>query len=408
MNAEMIKMRRDLDLFPVQSGDRMLIMIKDKLGLVEEGRAISPELYKVMAMLDGTRSLREVQVELMRHQGGRLVSMDEVEGLVKQLDNSFLLDSPRYRDAKQEIVDRFTAQRVRGCSLAGLSYPAKEEDLTRRLEEILTSQKAPEIPQGKITALVAPHIDLEAGKRVYASAYHAIKNGSKVKRVIVLGVGHALTERMFSLTTKAFETPLGRIETDEETVRELMKTGGDKLSRDDFAHRDEHSIEFQVIFLQHILKGSPFAIVPVLCGSLLGSLPDYSREAYRSEGGPFLQVLADAARDDETIMIAGVDFSHVGQKFGHDMPASVIVNESERHDRELLRFLCEGNADGFWEESKRVEDKFNVCGFSALACLLEVIPPSKGELLAYETYREEPTKSAVSFAAVIFTSSGAE
>jgi len=405
MDAEKIKMRKDLDLFPVQSADRTLIMIKDKLGLIEQDRAISPELYKVMVILDGAHSLRDVQIELMRHQGGRLVSMEEVEELVKQLDNSFLLDSPRYRDAKREIVDRFTAQRIRSCSLAGLSYPASEEDLRRRLEEILNTQALPETPQGKISALVAPHIDLEAGKRVYSSAYQAIRDCGTVKRVIVLGVGHSLTERMFSLTTKTFETPLGRVEADEGTVRELMKAGGDILSADDFVHRDEHSIEFQVIFLQHIFRGSSFVLVPVLCGSLLGSLPAYTREAYRSEGGRFLQVLADAAKDDETILVAGVDFSHVGQKFGHDMPASLIINESEKHDKALLHFLCDRDAHGFWEESIKVEDKFNVCGFSALACLLEVLPPSHGKLLAYETYREEPTKSAVSFAAVIFTES---
>ena len=405
MDAQEIKMRKDLDLFPVQSGDRTLIVIKDKLGLVEQDRAISTELYTLMVMLDGAHSLRDVQIELMRHQGGRLVSMEEVEELVKQLDTSFLLDSPRYRDAKQEIVDRFTAQKIRGCSLAGISYPAKEKDLRRRLEEILNIQAMPETPQGAITALVAPHIDLEAGQRVYSSAYQALRDGGTVKRVIVLGVGHSLTERMFSLTTKSFETPLGRVETDEETVRELMKAGSGILSTDDFVHRDEHSIEFQLIFLQHIFRGSSFTLVPVLCGSLLGSLPVYTREAYRSEGERFLKVLADAVKDEETILVAGVDFSHVGQKFGHDMPASLMINESEKHDRELLHFLCDGNAHGFWEESIEVEDKFNVCGFSALACLLEVLPPSHGKLLAYETYREEPTKSAVSFAAVVFTDS---
>ena len=136
----------------------------------------------------------------------------------------------------------------------------------------------------------------------------------------------------------------------------------------------------------------------------MGSLPAYSRKAYQSKAGDFLGILGEAAQDEKTIVVAGVDFSHVGPKFGHDVPASFITGESQKHDRQLLDFLCTGNADGLWEESEKVQDRYNVCGFSALACLLEIIPPSRGTLLAYETYREEPTKSAVSFAAAIFTS----
>jgi len=402
MNEENPRTRRDLDFFPAQTADRTLIMIKDRLGLVEEGRAIGPDLYKIMTLLDGTHSLRDIQIELMRQQGGQLVSMEEIESLVNQLDTSYLLDSPRYREAKTEIISRFTAQQVRYCSHAGLSYPEQEEELRRRLESILTIQSVPEFPRGKITGLVAPHIDLEAGKRVYSSAYQAIR-GIKVKRVILLGVGHSMTDVMFSLTAKTFETPLGRVEIDQTSVKELMKAGDDILSIDDFAHRDEHSIEFQLIFLQQIFRDRKFTIVPVLCGSLMGTLPAYSRKAYQSKAGDFLAILADAAKDDDTILVAGVDFSHVGPKFGHDMPASYIIGESQKHDRQLLDLLCTGNADGFWEESEKAQDRYNVCGFSALACLLEAIPPSQGTLLAYETYREEPTKSAVSFAAAIFT-----
>jgi hypothetical protein len=116
-----------------------------------------------------------------------------------------------------------------------------------------------------------------------------------------------------------------------------------------------------------------------------------------------LRILADAAGDEDTILIAGVDLSHVGPKFGHDMSASFVIDQSERHDRRLLDFLCTRDADGFWSESRRIEDKYNVCGFSALACLLETIPPSHGHLLSYETFREDATRSAVSFAAAIFT-----
>jgi AmmeMemoRadiSam system protein B len=403
MDTERPKIREDLDFFPVQSAGATVIMIRDGLGLIEEGKGISPELYKVMTMLDGTRSLRDVQLDLIRQQGGRLISIEEVEALLAKLDSSYLLDSQRYKEARKEIIANFSAQKIRYCSHAGISYPKEEEELRDRLETIVAAQQVPSFPDGKITALVAPHIDLEAGKRVYSNAYQAIK-GVTPERVIVLGVGHSMAKEMFSLTEKTFETPLGRVETDQKTVRELMKAGDTIVSRDDFAHRDEHSIEFQLIFLQHILRGSPFTIVPILCGSLIRCLPEYTREKYQSIGGDFLRILADTAAGEDTILIAGVDLSHVGPKFGHDMPASFIIDQSEKHDRQLLHFLCAGSADGLWSESARIEDKYNVCGFSALACLLETLPPSQGHLLGYEISREDPTRSAVSFAAAIFIS----
>jgi len=70
--------------------------------------------------------------------------------------------------------------------------------------------------------------------------------------------------------------------------------------------------------------------------------------------------------------------------------------------RRLLDSLCEMNADGFWTESQKVNDRYHVCGFSALACLLEILPLSRGRLLDYGVFQEEATQSAVSFAAVLF------
>jgi len=402
MDIETLKIREDLDFFPVQSDGRMIVMIQDRLGLVEKGKFISPELYKLMITLNGKRSMRDIQLDLIRQQGGSLVSIEEVQSLGEKLDSSYLLDSPRYRKARQEIISDFSAQRIRYCSHAGQSYPKQEEELHQRLEAILSSQDDTLLSHGNITALVAPHIDLEAGKRIYSTAYQAIK-GVRPERVIILGVGHSMTKEMLSLTTKTFETPLGSVETDKKTVGELMRAGKDILSEDDFAHRDEHSIEFQLIFLQHILQDVSFTIIPILCGSLIGYLPEYSRERYTSIGHDFLTTLADFMQDDATIVITGVDLSHVGPKFGHDMPASLIINESERHDKQLLHYLCMRDADGFWSESERIKDRYNVCGFSALACLLEILPPSHGHLLGYEVFKEDPTRSAVSFAAAVFT-----
>jgi predicted class III extradiol MEMO1 family dioxygenase len=131
-------------------------------------------------------------------------------------------------------------------------------------------------------------------------------------------------------------------------------------------------------------------------------MDDYTRERYRSMGGDFLRLLADVAGDGRTLVVAGVDLSHVGPKFGHDMPASSLLNQSEAHDRRLLDSLCELDADGFWEESRRINDRYNVCGFSALACLLEILPPTRGYLLDYGVFKEEVTSSSVSFAAALF------
>jgi predicted class III extradiol MEMO1 family dioxygenase len=86
------------------------------------------------------------------------------------------------------------------------------------------------------------------------------------------------------------------------------------------------------------------------------------------------------------------------------MPAEYMQGQSEIHDRNLLACLSKLDAEHFWEESRSVKDQFNVCGFSAMACLLEVVPQCSGTILNYQIWHEEATKSAVSYAAVVFSS----
>jgi len=398
------KVREDLEFIPVKSQGKTVIMIRDRLDLVKEGNAINPELYTLIAMLDGTRSIRDIQLDLMRQLGGSLIPIDQIERVVAELESSYLLDGHEYRERKAQIVNDFRAQPVRYPAHAGLSYSKDAEELRMQLDNILAAGQGQDVPEGTIAALVAPHIDLEAGKRVYAAAYGAVQRADP-ERIVILGVGHAMQNEMFSVTAKAFETPLGRVDTDREVVDKFVKEGGHIIASDDFPHRDEHSIEFQLIFLQHVLKNSQFTIVPVLCGSLMGSMEEYSRQSYQSMAGDFLQLLQNIAEDRRTIVVAGVDLSHVGPKFGHDMPASFLLGQSEPHDRRLLDSVCGMNADSFWATSQEVNDRYNVCGFSALACLLEILPSSKGHLLDYATFKEEATQSAVSFAAVLFVGS---
>lgn len=398
------RIRRDLEFFPIRQGNSQFVLVRDQLGLVEEGKAVPWPLYEFMTLLDGTNTFRDIQMALIRQKGGVLVGSDEVEALLAHLDESFLLDTKKYEHARENIVARFAAKTARPCSHSGRSYPDKPADLKSRLDEILKAQPPAPKPEARVVALVAPHIDLSVGSRVYASGYQWLKYTSP-SRVVVLGVGHQMMGDLFCLTEKDFETPLGVVKNDRNMVKELWDAGRAIISENDFGHRAEHSVEFQVIFLQHLLPKDSFTIIPILCGPLIPSLSGYSRSAYLETAGPFLQALSGILShgDHETLVVAGVDLSHIGPKFGHNMPATHLQSQSEMHDQNLLKAFSNMQTDVFWEESVRVKDQFNVCGFSAMACLMEILPPSRGQILGYEVWHEQPTRSAVSFAAVVFT-----
>jgi len=394
-------LRRDLEFYPVQLQGKQLILVRDHLGLVPDGRALEIALYQLMVLLDGTTTVRDLQMALMRQRGGTLVSSDEIESVIASLDDSFLLESKKLEEARNRVREEFVSQRIRPSSHSGRAFPADPAELERRLDEILSLQAVPQKPKGELLALVAPHIDLSIGARIYSMAYQGLR-GLTPKTVIILGTGHQMGRDLFAISDKDFETPLGIAESDRTSVEKLRVTGGTAVARDDFAHKTEHSIEFQVLFLQHILPKDSFTIVPVLCGNLQTNLLEYSRQAYREKAEGVLQALSDILGHSgrQSLLIAGVDFSHIGPKFGHQMPAQYLMGESEIHDRALLEALSQLNADLFWEESRKVKDAYNVCGFSALACLLEVLPSCRGQLLGYEIWHEEATRSAVSFAAM--------
>jgi AmmeMemoRadiSam system protein B len=387
--------RRDLEFFPIQHQGQQFVLIRDSLGLVEEGKAVGLPLYQIMSLLDGATDFRDLQMAFMRQQGGVLVSRDEINGLLDHLDQSFLLDSDRYKTARDKIIADFTSRRTRPCSHCGKSYPDNPSELKARLDEILQSRPTRREHRGKMLALIAPHIDLTVGARGYSTTYQMLK-GAALSRIILLGVGHQLQNGLFSLTNKDFETPLGITQADQGSVGRLRESGLHIIAPDDFVHRSEHSIEFQIIFVQHLLKDLPIGVVPILCGSLQAGLPAYTRQAYQETAGPFLETLKTLIHEpgQDTLMVAGVDLSHIGPKFGHDMPATALENQARTHDQNLLEHLSRLDADSFWEESRSVRDRFNVCGFSAMACLLEV--------LHYEIWHEAPTRSAVSFASAVF------
>ncbi len=405
------RLRSDIDIIPTTYQGERSLMIKDSLGLIPEPVLLQAAGIVLIRLIDGIRTLRDIQLEFMRQNNNVFIGMDVVEGMVAELDRAMLLDSPRYREARAALVDEYLSLETREPHLAGRAYPEDAKKLRAFLNDLLippadsalsSAAPSPAPPPPAVHALVAPHIDLSVGRRVYARAYRAVQ-GQKPPSVILLGTGHALQEHFFSVSEKNFASPLGEIANARHWAQAVKAAGGKAVSPDDFTHRSEHSIEFQLLFCQHLFGGG-FSLLPILCGSFHDLLNSVSRPSEIPEIDRVIRVLRQVLEEEpRTLIIAGVDFSHIGRKFGHKVSAAALMAEAKAHDSALISALEQADIGGFWEEGRRVQDRYNVCGFSALACLLEVLPDSEGHLLDYEFWREEPTQSAVSFAAVLLT-----
>ncbi len=396
-------MREDLEVTATSYRGQKALLVRDSLGLIREPVILQGEALNIVGLIDGKRTVRDIQVELVRLRSGVLVDAASVDRLIQELDEAFLLQSDRYRFEKEKILGDYLRQEVRTSSHGGVSYPGPPEELRAFLDGILGSARPEENGQSGTLffGLAAPHIDPGIGKKVYAEAYRFIRR-IRPRRVLLLGTGHSLSDAYFSLTEKDYETPFGRVRTDREAVRSLKNAGGKSVSPYDIHHRSEHSLEFQLVFLQHLF-GSSFTAVPILCGSFVRDLIRVSRPSEIPGVGEFLAALKALREEDPagTLVVAGVDFSHIGPKFGHRERASSLLLEAKTHDHALIAALAAGDGAAFWAESRKVNDRYNVCGFSTLAALLDAFPGMRGRLLDYEFWKEEATRSAVSYAAII-------
>ena len=167
-------------------------------------------------------------------------------------------------------------------------------------------------------AIVAPHIDFQRGGPAYAWAYRSLVESEGADLYIILGTSHCGGEMPFILTLKNFETPLGVVETDGEFVNRLQGACDGDFFADEYLHRGEHSIEFQVLYLKYVaqkraeLTGSPerpFKIVPILVSSFHSMMMARTAPEQTPMVGSFLKTLNSLAQNEtrRVCFIAGVD-----------------------------------------------------------------------------------------------------
>ena len=174
---------------------------------------------------------------------------------------------------------------------------------------------------------------------------------------------------------------------------------------EDYCHSIEHSIEFQVVYLQ-ALFGAGIEVVPILCGPFGRSLMTGGRPEDDEGVREFFDALGElAAREGNRLcFVLGVDMAHMGARYGDEIafqPHQGPMLEVAERDRARMERLEAGDGDGFWELVKENRDDLKWCGSAPFYTLMKILPGLRGEIRSYQQWAIDE-ESVVSFAAMAF------
>ncbi|MBX3214605.1 MAG: AmmeMemoRadiSam system protein B [Labilithrix sp.] len=411
-------------------------MLRDTQGVTSH--AVLPiEVVPIVARFTGKSTCEEIAREASTELGER-VPLDLVTKLATELEDALFVDGPPYRRERARIEREFASAAVREASHAGGAYHGDPIELAEYIDvECLGTRAAnggsptraanggsptraanggsaangshaterAEATRARLVGLVAPHIDPWRGARCYGAAYRALAAAlpDDAETFVLLGTSHAPMREPFALCRKTFATPLGPMEADFDAIDAIATACDFDPYADQFNHKREHSLEFQAVFLRHLLGKRRARIIPILAGlgahQQTGESPTRSRSVTR-----FYDALRKIVDRRSAVVIAGADLAHVGPRFGDPR----ALDEAERTrldavDRDSLARAERVDAEAFWEHVASDLDRRRVCGLGPMYSLLRTIDPSaRGEVRHYEQTVDPEEGSIVSHAAVGF------
>jgi AmmeMemoRadiSam system protein B len=381
--------------------DSRYVYVWDRLRISSPERLTRQELLW-LNLFDGTRTLRDIQAEAMSRLGHLLQPIDALAAFVERMDRALLLDGPDFRGR----VDG----PVRPPSCLG-AYEPDPDALRRQLRRLFTGPRGPGLPRdgrpdGNLRAALLPHIDYARGGATYAWGFKEVVERSDASLFVIVGTSH-LSSHRFTLTRKAFQTPLGVTPTDQGFIDRVVGHYGDGLFDDEWqAHLPEWSIELEVVFLQYLYEGKrPIRIVPLVVGSFHDSMALGVRPSDCDDIGRMVEALrrAAAAAGEPVCTIISGDLAHVGPKFGDWGPLTeAFLARSRELDQEILRRAEAADPAGYFAAVASERDARRICGLSPTYTVLEALRPGHGRVLHYDQYVHPEGEESVSFASMAF------
>jgi hypothetical protein len=273
----------------------------------------------------------------------------------------------------------------RSPAVAGQFYEGDGASLARQVESCFTDPRGPgALPtrqrseSRKVRAIVVPHAGYVYSGPIAAHAYRLVASDRPPETVLILGVDHYGVSEGAALSGRPWLTPLGPTPVDTDLVQALRHG---PVRVDEEAHRREHSIEVQLPFLEYVLPHPRFVPLEVGFGpfSFLEEVAD---------------VVRDAIRERDVLLIASTDFSHY-------VPAAT----AERLDRMAIDQILAQDPRGLYETVTR--NDISMCGIAPTTVLLAALGGTsvRPRLLHWGHSGEvERMRDVVGYAAMVFES----
>ncbi|MEM3180863.1 MAG: AmmeMemoRadiSam system protein B [Candidatus Micrarchaeaceae archaeon] len=155
---------------------------------------------------------------------------------------------------------------VRKPAVAGMFYPGSKTDLSKMLDLLFKSVDKSKIDTAEIkkaSGFVAPHAGYEYSGYVAAYTYSALLEYAADKHVdtfVIVGPNHMGYADFVTVSLEDWETPLGIAKNDTEFSKEVS-VYDKRFSTSESEIAEEHSIEVQVPFIQHLFQEPKFAFI---------------------------------------------------------------------------------------------------------------------------------------------------
>ncbi|NOZ82587.1 MAG: AmmeMemoRadiSam system protein B [Euryarchaeota archaeon] len=272
---------------------------------------------------------------------------------------------------------------MREPAVAGLFYPAERRELIRQIERCFVQPPGPGELPGKaggerdVLGAVVPHAGYVYSGYYAAHVYRLLGEQAKPECVVVLSPNHTGAGSLIAVSGEDWRTPLGVVRCDRERVERLWRECS-VVDLDESAHRQEHSIEVQLPFLQYIYGEFRLVAITIALAEL---------EMLRELGSCLSEICGDC------LVLASSDFSHYE-------PAEM----AEAKDRLAIEAILQMDEA---ELLRRVEEKgITSCGHAAIAAAIAALKgrASKAELLSYGNSGEVTGdhSSVVAYAGIVF------